>query len=312
MGKRDIADDLTRRKIPKRNGDTNWSYHMVRYILKNEKYMGDVLLQKRFTTDVLPFRLIPNKGQKAKYYVSESNIPIVSKEVYQKAQEINDSHIIHSDIITPIGYPLSKKIICASCGKMFRHRISRSIIYWSCRSYNQSKSFCSVKQIREQEIYNAFIRMYNIIKSNSRIILSPLLDQLQELRDKALKNNKVADIEKQILDLSEQTLVLNRLRSKEILDPAVFMSQVNKIEKDISELRQMKRQQLELFDRDQDIITTQMLIDIIENGTPQITQFDESLFNDLIDYIKVGEKDEVIFHLINGLELTEKIERKVI
>lgn len=312
MGKRDIADDLTRRKIPKRDGDTNWSYHMVRYILKNEKYMGDVLLQKRFTTDVLPFRLIPNKGQKAKYYVSESNIPIVSKEVYEKAQEINDSHIIHSDIVAPIGYPLSKKIICASCGKMFRHRISRNIIYWSCRSYNQSKSFCNVKQIREQEIYNAFIRMYNILKSNNLIILSPLLNQLQELRDKALKNNKVAEIEKQILDLSEQTLVLNRLRSKEILDPAVFMSQVNKIEKDISNLRQMKRQQLEFFDRDQDIITTQILIDIIENGTPQITQFDESLFNDLVDHVKVGEKDEVIFHLINGLELTEKIERKVI
>ena len=153
--------------------------------------------------------------------------------------------------------------------------------------------------------------MYNILKSNSRIILSPLLNQLNELRDKALKNNKVADIEKQILDLSEQTLVLSRFRSKELLDPAIFMSQVNKIEKDISELRQKKRQQLELFDRDQDIITTQMLIDIIENGAPQITQFDESLFNDLVDHIKVGEKDEVIFHLSNGLELVEKIERKV-
>lgn len=311
MGKREIADDLTKREIKKRDGSSLWTYHMIRYILKNEKYMGDVLLQKRFTTDALPFRLIPNKGQKAKYYVSESNTPIISKEVYEKAQEINDSRIIISDTIAPIGHPLSKKIICAACGKMFRHRISRNIIYWSCRSYNQSKSFCTVKQIREQEIYNSFIRMYNILKSNCRIILSPLLDQLHELRDKALKNNKVADIEKQILDLSEQTLVLSRLRSKELLDPAIFMSQVNKIEKDISELRQKKRQQLELFDRDQDIITTQMLLDIIENGAPQITQFDESLFNDLVDHIKVGEKDEIIFHLSNGLEVIEKIERKV-
>jgi NTP pyrophosphatase (non-canonical NTP hydrolase) len=313
MGKRDIADDLTRRKIPKRNGDTNWSYHMVRYILKNEKYMGDVLLQKRFTTDVLPFKVLNNNGQKDKYYITESNIPIITREVFEKAQAISDSRYNPPSSKTfPGSYPLSKKIICSACGKKFRRKVIRDKTYWVCRGHNTNSETCYVKQIREQEIYSAFIRMYNILKSNSRIILSPLLNKLQELRDKALKNNNVADVEKQILDLSEQTLVLNRLRSKELLDPAVFMSQINKIEKDISDLRQKKHQLLELFDRDQDIITTQMLIDIIENGTPQITQFDESLFNDLVDHIKVGEKDEVIFHLINGLELTEKIERKVI
>ena len=50
--------------------------------------MGDALLQKSYTTDTLPFRKKRNHGEKARYYVENSNPPIVSRETFQAAQEL--------------------------------------------------------------------------------------------------------------------------------------------------------------------------------------------------------------------------------
>lgn len=309
MGKQEIAEELTKKAVPKREGGHAFLVSMVNYILKNERYMGDALVQKRYTTETLPFKLVANNGEKNKYYITNSNEAIVSREIFKKAQEINNSRLRPPAMPIQSDYPLSKKIKCGNCGKTFKRKLGRDKIYWECRGHNQSKELCDVKQIHEQEIYNAFIRLYNTLKSNSRRILTPLLEQLETLRNKSLKNNKIAEIEKQILDLSEQNLVLNKLRSKEYLDAALFMSQINTIEKEISELRDKRRQLIMNSDEDKTNEYTQLVIDIIENGTPRMTTFDESLFYSLIDHISVDVQDEITFILVNGLRLKEQIER---
>ena len=61
------------------------------YILNNERYMGDCLLQKSYTTESLPFTKKRNRGEKAQYYVENSNLAIVSRETYQAVQELQKS-----------------------------------------------------------------------------------------------------------------------------------------------------------------------------------------------------------------------------
>ena len=43
----------------------------VKYILTNEKYMGDVLLQKSITVDVLSHKNKRNKGELPQYYITD-------------------------------------------------------------------------------------------------------------------------------------------------------------------------------------------------------------------------------------------------
>lgn len=83
-----IADILNERKIEKRYGYAEWHKNTILYILNNERYMGDAVLQKKCTTDTFPHKKIKNKGQKPKYYVENSNIPIISREIFEKSKQM--------------------------------------------------------------------------------------------------------------------------------------------------------------------------------------------------------------------------------
>ena len=61
------------------------------YMLNNERYMGDALLQKKYTTDTLPFRRKENRGECPQYYVENANPTIVSRESYAAVQELQKS-----------------------------------------------------------------------------------------------------------------------------------------------------------------------------------------------------------------------------
>ena len=58
IGKQRIADTLNDECVPKKHGEKKWNTTMITYILGNERYIGDALLQKKYTTDTLPFRLL--------------------------------------------------------------------------------------------------------------------------------------------------------------------------------------------------------------------------------------------------------------
>ena len=58
-----IQKDLERRQIPNAVGGQKWTDSAVRGILTNEKYVGDVLMQKTFRQDCISRKTIRNTGQ---------------------------------------------------------------------------------------------------------------------------------------------------------------------------------------------------------------------------------------------------------
>ena len=58
----------------------DWNRQGIKYILTNEKYIGDTMWQKSFTPAVLPLRNRPNRGELPKYYCEGTQEAIVSKE----------------------------------------------------------------------------------------------------------------------------------------------------------------------------------------------------------------------------------------
>ena len=53
-----------------------WSATGVSYILTNERYMGDELFQKRFTTDAFPFKKVKNRARKANFMLKVPMKPL--------------------------------------------------------------------------------------------------------------------------------------------------------------------------------------------------------------------------------------------
>jgi site-specific DNA recombinase len=116
-----IADELTKEGIPRKDGESRWHHTAILYILTNEKYIGDSLLQKSFTTDTLPFQKVKNAGQKDRYYVTGSHEPLVSKAEFEQVkalQKLRKQQNPHKG--TGTQFNLSLKIHCGKCGATFR------------------------------------------------------------------------------------------------------------------------------------------------------------------------------------------------
>ena len=63
-------------------GSSKWGRSSVSCILQNERYVGNALLQKRFTTSSIPFRQVVNHGDMPQYYVEHSHQSIVPSSRY--------------------------------------------------------------------------------------------------------------------------------------------------------------------------------------------------------------------------------------
>lgn len=88
MSVRDIADELTRRKIPTVKGCDHWSVGTLYSMLHNERYCGDVIMQKTYTPDCLTHRSVKNRGQERKYIMRDHHPAIVSRSQWDAVQSI--------------------------------------------------------------------------------------------------------------------------------------------------------------------------------------------------------------------------------
>ena len=81
-----IASRLTKEAVPTATGGTNWYPTNIRYLISNEKYAGDLRLQKTVVPNFLTHKAKKNTGEADQYYVENDHDPIVPREVYDLAQ----------------------------------------------------------------------------------------------------------------------------------------------------------------------------------------------------------------------------------
>lgn len=82
----DICMVLNSRSILSPKG-VRWSYSTVKNILHNEKYCGDVIMQKTVCVDMFSHRSVPNTGQAGKYKMEDYHAPIVEKGQWERIQK---------------------------------------------------------------------------------------------------------------------------------------------------------------------------------------------------------------------------------
>lgn len=81
-----IAAELTKREIPTPYGKKIWNDRTVKNILKNEKYRGDALLQKRYSRDFLDREMRTNEGEVPQYYVVGNHEAIIEPQIFEAVQ----------------------------------------------------------------------------------------------------------------------------------------------------------------------------------------------------------------------------------
>lgn len=83
---REIAENLTEAQIPTVKGKEVWSSGTVRNMLRNEKYCGDVLMQKTFTVDCFSHKSVRNRGQKPQYRLTNNHPAIIPRDDWMRVQ----------------------------------------------------------------------------------------------------------------------------------------------------------------------------------------------------------------------------------
>ena len=302
-----IAEGLTADNVPFKGGKTSWRYQSISIILKNERYTGDMLFQKTFSEDALPYRKRRNKGELPKYYVKHTHEPIVDRIQFELANILLKERGEH---IRGGGgeYPLSRKIRCRECGTVYCRKITNQIPYWVCRKHNEGKEDCGSRRITEEAVHRAFARLYNQLKKNYSTILLPMLSQLERLQELQTRNNpEISTINNQIAALSEQNHVMNGLLSKGILDSALFISQTDELNRKLRALKVAKARILEEQESDGLLEKTEDLVEVLESGPDRISGMEEALFGELVENIIAHDTQTLDFILMNGLVLTERL-----
>ncbi len=303
-----IAQILNDEKVPRRDGQSKWQGKTVRYILSNERYKGDALLQKRYTTETLPYKRKINYGDLPQYYVENSNPPIVEREVFDKAQELLKTRAASVGTRNP-SHILSGKIRCPICGSVFRRQELADKAYWICSKFAGGTEKCVGQRIREDMVYDAFTEMLYKLKSNVDGVVGALVKQLTLLDERTNeKRNVVTSIDKEIADLSAKNLVVTRLHTNGILSTADYTLQTSEIGHRLNELRKKRREKLN-EETDTTIEELRELQGIIEECN-LAGWFDEEIFSDIVKKIVVEDRSRVSFCLLGGLKLTEEIKEK--
>ena len=162
------------------------------------------------------------------------------------------------------------------------------------------------------EITAAVLRLYHKLKLGLETVLRPVLTQLQELRERELRSNrKISDIDNEIARISEQNLVLVRLKSKGYVDSALYLSQMDEIEHKLRELRKLRRRLLETAGEDRQIQETERMLEYLTDSPEWLDEVTSDLFRELIERIIIISPTRLKFRLLNGLELSESIERMI-
>lgn len=310
---KEIAGELANKGIPRKDGKTYWSHTAISYILKNERYVGDKLFQKSFSTGALPFRQVKNHGEKDRYYVRNTHPSIISREQFDRTKQLMASR--KEQYVKPLSghkYPLSLHIKCGVCGSTFRRKVTGGKIYWTCCLHYDDKNSCPVTQIPESEIYAAFLRLYHKLKRNYPSVLTPVLEQLQALKEKRQQNNgQLTELNRKISELANQGHVLRGLKDRGILNDAVYLTQAGVLNRKIIALKSEKSRLLEQEGDDNTLTETSSLFDFLEDAPDHLDDFDEALFDNIVDMVVAESNDRLRFRLSNGLELPVAIERTV-
>ena len=162
----DFLADVPIRRIQKQVNAEGWPITNVgiTYMLQNEVYKGDVILQKYFTPDPLDHQSKRNEGELPRYYVENNHAPIVPRETWEAVQDkIRDAKdynpTVHR-IVKPSVF--SGKIICCKCGYHYTKgmtRIAKSDGLqesWVCfGKIKHKKKFCDSLSLRGDRLREA-------------------------------------------------------------------------------------------------------------------------------------------------------------
>lgn len=295
-----IAKDLTEQVIPSPSGKSHWNATTIKRMLRNEKYKGDALLQKTYTTDFLTKKKNINRGELPQYYVENNHEAIVDRETFDAVQQVLENKGRKSS--TTI---FSSKLVCGDCGHFFGSKVWHSTskyrrVIYQCNEKYKGISKCSTPHVTEEEVIQWFISAVNQVLDN-RI---EVIDNLYVLL--SIGNLEVIDEQIKVLETEAKVvsqLVANLVSENAIIrqDQDKYLKKYNqltsKYEGIVQDIESLELQRMQKSKRNKEL---QDFIGTLEKLGKVLTDFDELLWESLVESVMINEDKGAKFKFKNG------------
>jgi len=307
-----IASLLTDEGIPTPSGKQIWRPNTIVSMLSNEKYAGNALLQKKFTTDFLTKKQKLNEGEVPQYFVQGSHPAIIEPELfdlvqYELARRAKDGQNSVS------GHPFSGKIFCA-CGGMFGSKVWNSNqphrrTVWQCNAKYAGEKVCRTPHLTDHQVELAFLAAFNQRLTQRDAIFAAYDEMLLLLTDTADLDIEAAALTQECEVVMELTRRAVQENASTALDQADYQqrhdalvaryevahTRLGEIEKIRTE-RRAKRANIKRF------LTT------LERQPNLVTDFDDELWYTTVDRVLVHGDGRLAVLFRDGVEVLPQVE----
>lgn len=305
------------------HGKNKWSKQIIQNILTNERYCGDMLMQKTYTENPITKKVKKNRGEMAKYYIANNHPAIVDRDTYKMVQrEIarRGSKRKTSDYaITEQGkysgrFALTDLLVCGECGSPYRRRTwtrnGKTQRVWRCLNrVEHGKTYCTHSlSIEEEKLKQAINRGLSKAIADKQEVLSLILSNLAYAYTGEEDTLDVFAIEQQIKTLSREMDETIALSNKSEGDPQRFREMLSKLCAQMKTLReQLELAKSKIESNERLNSEVERLKKVLQEQSVGFYEYDDVTVRLLIEYIRVMPNNTIRIMLKGGMQIVEVI-----
>lgn len=302
-----IARELKNLGYKNKRGQSSWSDHGIVGIIKNEKYKGDLLMGKTFTVDPISKRRLDNLGEADQYYIENHHEPIISRELFEQAQQILQKRTVSHSRANGNGkrdkysrqFSFSCLLKCGFCGGNLTRRTWNSHTdykktVWQCvTATKHGKSECPYcKGIPETLIEEAFVRSYNALCNHNGDFVDSFLERVKMTLQEDDNGKEMKSVDKEIFHLKERKSNLVDMRLDNKIDEETYKIKLEEVTDKLDKTYQRKQELNHLQSEQQDINKRLSEFQKVLSNHEVLKEFDRHVFECIIDRVVVGEKKD--------------------
>ena len=306
-------------------GSPEWTITNLRSILTNEKYCGDVLMQKTFVADCISRKVVTNTGQLDKYLLPDHHEAIVSRAEFDAVQlEAARRRALRGatrkSAPTGLGrysgkYALSGLLFCGECGTAYRRCVwtqkGEKRPVWRCSSrLDYGKKYCKHSPTLDEEmLQHALLAAVNGAMAGG--------DDLARRLEEAM-SQELSPIPGESMSLGELDRALEELGREfdALLQEAAangggeeYAQRFQAISAAMGELRSRKERAEALRQESREAQRRLQAITTAVGRLPaELTTWDEGVIYQLLEKVTVLAKDRIRVTFRGGTEVEQTIE----
>jgi len=301
----EIADYLKEAGFKTVTGKDTWCSTSIRSILRNEKYVGDCLLQKEYNKDCIDHKRYRNYGEKDQYLITNGHPAIVDRDLWNKAQEILSSRCTqfkiftgrHEDVPDWKPSPYAGFVYCPYCHSNYRLRTNhyngiKTKQYLTCGS-NQERKTCKNDNVFIEQFNDSLIKEIHLLKDNLQALKRALIQEFSRNET----NTQETEIEATQRQINALRLKLEKLN---LMHDEFAEALKKEIEDNIIELTKTKMKlQSDLLLEDSAENRANDVISALKKIPAEFKSIDDIQFKEIFSRAIVKDKEHLIFIIGN-------------